>query len=335
MSKKVLASAVVIFMTLLSGITNVPEIEAVSYDGYLKEVYTSEKYNGSMPYRLYVPEDYDPNTKYPLVTFLHGAGERGTDNEKHINKPEYITSRLIMTKKNKETYKCLIFAPQCPENEQWVDTPWANGNYSLSDVPESKSMKIAMELLDKICSEYSVDNDRLYITGMSMGGFGTWDAIMRYPNKFAAAAPVCGAADPSMAGILKEIPIRTYHGDKDDIVPVKGTRDMVKALEDIGGNIAYTEYKNVMHSSWVNAYTDRELLPWMFEQRLSSRTIAEPTPTNDGQSDANTATINPTSTDNDSGGGNGNNILLILTITVAAIILVVIGALIIMKKKHK
>lgn len=218
----------------------------------------------SLPYRLFVPKGLDAAAKVPLLLVFHGAGERGKDNIKQLQ--DWVagwTSEEVQSK-----HPCIILMPQCPGNEQWVNTPWKEGSYSLDKIPVSASMKLATELFYKILEEKPVDKSRIYIMGASMGGFGTWDFIMRHPEIPAAAAPVCGAGDPSKAGLLTHLPIWTFHGDKDTTVPFAGSEDMISAIQKAGGTKAkFTVYRNVRHDSYNKAWKEVDLVDWMFTQK--------------------------------------------------------------------
>ena len=219
-------------------------------------------------YRLVLPEDYNSNNTYPLILFLHGAGERGSDNTKQRNN---CVQNIANSAPN-----AIIVAPQCTEGNQWVDTPWSNVSYSTDTVAESNELQIVMMLLEKLKKEYSVDKDRIYVSGISMGGFGTWDLITRHPNTFAAAIPVCGGADSSKAEVVKDIPIYTFHGESDWDVPVAGTRAMVEAIKTAGGNkITYTEYAGRGHNIWDDAFATTGLFANLFKHKLSDRVIEE------------------------------------------------------------
>lgn len=218
----------------------------------------------SLPYRIYIPKTYSESASYSLLIFLHGAGERGTDGRACVNGNSYIINRVI-----NEEYRenCIVVAPQCAPDYQWVDTPWDKGSYSVEKVEKSVYMTALEELIDNLQQNYSIDENRLYVSGLSMGGYGTWDLIQRNPGKFAAAIPVCGAGDPSLARRIKHMPIWTFHGDVDPTVPVSGSRDMAEALEKAGSTqFKYTEYPGVDHGSWNQAYREEELLDWLFAQ---------------------------------------------------------------------
>lgn len=224
-----------------------------------KKVYTDSEV-GSLPYRLWKPENYDPSKKYPLIVFLHGVGERGDDNEAQLKIDEFLT--LVLDPE----HPAILIAPQCPRNSWWsaIRRPWdqpQSGN--LEPTP---AMKLLMGLLDQLRKELPIDADRCYLTGLSMGGFGTFDLLLRRPNDFAAAVPICGGGNSERAGEIAHIPMWIFHGGADPVVPVKLSQDMVKALEKAGGKVRYTEYPGVGHNSWSKAYQEPELRKWLFEQ---------------------------------------------------------------------
>ena len=219
----------------------------------------------TMPYRLFVPSGYDSNTSYPLVLFLHGAGERGTDNNAQLTANRGAT--LWAENANQAAFPCFVVAPQCPSNAQWVNTNWSNGSYSVDNIPVSTELKMVKDLLETLKTQYNIDGSRLYVTGISMGGYGTWDFILRYPGMFKAAIPICGAGDPSKASLIASLPLRVFHSSDDPIVPVSGSRDMVNAINAQGPNNRnpfYTEYTDQGHFSWVNAYNSSGLVSWLF-----------------------------------------------------------------------
>ncbi len=220
----------------------------------------------SLLYRIYIPKKFKKERNYPLVLFFHGAGERGNDNVKQLT--HGVEEILTYSKKNGiETF---ILAPQCPENKQWVDTPWDAPSHTMSDKPSS-SMQLVLQLLDELIAVYPLDINRLYVTGLSMGGFAVWDIIQRFPDKFAAAVPVCGGGDASLAYRVKDVPIWAFHGDQDKTILPKRSRDMINAIKLAGGNPIYTEYKGVAHDSWTKAYANQEMLNWMFSQNKTNK----------------------------------------------------------------
>ncbi|MBO5786490.1 MAG: prolyl oligopeptidase family serine peptidase [Clostridia bacterium] len=240
-------------------------LTANAYDIKTSEKLTYKNNDTTLPYRLILPENYDNTKTYPMLVFFHGAGERGNDNElQFFHCVQYIHDNA--------PEDCIIMAPQCPLNHQWVDTPWISGAYSVDKVPESNEMKAVVELVNELTVKYSVDKDRIYAAGISMGGFGTWDVLMRHNDLFAAGIPVCGGGDPSKAELLKETPIFTFHAVDDTAVPVSGTRETVNAIKNAGGTkIEYTEYKGGGHGIWNQAFSTEGLLEDLFKCKLSDR----------------------------------------------------------------
>ena len=198
----------------------------------------------SVDYLLYLPKEYgkDKAAKWPLILFLHGAGERGSDVTKvKANGPPMLVD------KGKEL-PFIIVSPQCPENSWW-------------------SSETLLPLLDEIQKKYAVDPDRVYLTGLSMGGFGTWTLATEHPERFAAIAPICGGGEPRRARRLKEIPTWVFHGGKDPVVPIAQSQEMVDALKTAGGDVKFTIYPEAGHDSWVQAYNDPALFEWFLSHR--------------------------------------------------------------------
>ena len=235
------------------------------YQLFEKNIYsdTSKYGEATLPYRLHIPEDYDPQEKYPVILFLHCAGERGDDNEKNL-----ANNNTLPQLARGSEYPCIIVVPQCPAGQQWVNTPWKDGNYNQDNIEISTPLSMVKSLLDNIEREYSIDTNREYIMGVSMGGFGTWDMITRYPERFAAAIPICGGADPNKATLIKDMPIWTFHGTADEDVPYAGTQAMVKALTDAGAeNVKFITYEGANHAAtWVKAYQEPDFYSWLFAQ---------------------------------------------------------------------
>jgi predicted peptidase len=221
---------------------------------------------GKLPYRLLKPKDYDPKQKYPLVVFLHGAGERGTDNKVQLvhGMADFASDKIM------EAYPAFVIAPQCPAEKQWVDVPWSADEHKMPDKP-STPLKQTLEVVASMQKEFAIDADRIYITGLSMGGFGAWDAIQRQPDLFAACAPICGGGDATLAEKIKNVPVWAFHGDEDGAVKVRRSRDMIDAIKAAGGAPKYTEYKGVGHDSWTATYRDPEFYKWLFAQKRTAR----------------------------------------------------------------
>ena len=236
----------------------------------VSDIFTARTFenNGfTLPYRLYIPKNYDCGEMYPLLVFLHGAGERGTDNEKQL-----LHVQHLFNDPTSPVYDAIVLAPQCPEESQWVLWPWEKGNYNIDVTPESPGLETLCMLIDECRDFYNIDDDRLYVTGLSMGGFGTWDLLSRHGARFAAGMPVCGGGDPSYAELLKRIPVRMFHGSEDDAVPVACSRQMYAAIRKAGGQIIdYTEFDGAGHGIWGTVYEDRDNIDWLFSQTLTER----------------------------------------------------------------
>ncbi len=222
-----------------------------------------------LPYRLYVPEDYDPAQAYPVVLFLHGSGGRGNDNAAQLNNGFVKMFSIV----GNPIFDCIILVPQCPTGSAWVSvSSWKECNYSTDKIPESKPLAAALELLQTLPSQYHVDTDRIYATGLSMGGYGTWDLLVRHGDLFAAALPICGGCDSSKAEQLKDIPIWTAHGLKDKTVPPDGTISMYQAIRAAGGEKIYiTEYPDMTHNVWDIVYAKEEFYTWLLSHKRSDR----------------------------------------------------------------
>lgn len=242
------------------------------FEKFSKEWYTADD-GYTMPYRLYIPDDYDCGEEYPLIFFLHGAGERGDDNEKQLA----IGIRHIFWE-GSPAYNSIIVAPQCPCDKRWVDVDWQLGTFDRKQVAETRELKTAFAILHEVMTLCNVDRDRVYVTGISMGGYGTFDALARHGSLFAAGVPVCGGCDPETdAKANTRIPMWMFHGSADTTVPPVGSRLMYAKISTMGGkNVHYTEYSGMDHGIWDNAYADRDMLNWMFQQsRYERRMLAE------------------------------------------------------------
>lgn len=219
----------------------------------------------SLKYGIYMPEKIEPNQKYDLVLFLHGAGARG-HNYQHLDKAQKILVNYI-----KNNGEVIFIAPQCPHApSKWVNTPWGLAAHVMPEKP-SESMALTFELLNHISSTLPINTNRMYITGLSMGGFGTWDMIQRKPKLFAAAIPICGGGDTNLASRIKDVPIWVFHGDKDNVVKTQRSRDMVKAIINCGGKPKYTECPGIGHHSWDIAYDNPETYKWLYSQEQKSK----------------------------------------------------------------
>lgn len=200
-----------------------------------------------MPYVVYVPRDYTPTQKYPVILFLHGAGERGSDG---IRQTQVGIGAAIRT--YPERFPCLVVMPQCPADRWW----------------RGEELEAAYQCLQQILREFSCDPQRVYLTGLSMGGFGSWELAAKYPDAFAAVIPICGRGNPADAEKLKNLPIWVFHGEADTLVPPTFSREMVEALQKAGSTrVKYTELPGIGHNSWDPAYSSAEVIRWLLEQR--------------------------------------------------------------------
>jgi predicted peptidase len=201
----------------------------------------------TLKYLLYLPADYDKQDKWPLILFLHGAGERGDDLERvKVHGPP----KLI---EHGKQFPFIIVSPQCP-NGHW----WNNELVTLS------------ALLDDIESKYKVDKDRVYLTGLSMGGFGTWALAGYSPDRFAAIIPICGG-EPLLTRALKKTPVWAFHGGKDPIVPVKRSQDLVDALKRTNAEVKFTVYPEALHDSWTATYDNPEVYEWLLAHKREAK----------------------------------------------------------------
>lgn len=219
--------------------------------------------NGTaLKYRFSAPASVVAGKTYPLVLFLHGAGERGDDNTAQLK------HGVLPILKGAESLgdPCFLIAPQCPTDRWWAPIDHESMDLSAADKPNAL-LETVLALVDQTMKDEPIDPKRFYVTGISMGGFGTWDLLGRVPEKIAAAMPICGGGDPSLVARFKNVPIWAFHGEADTTVPVKGTRDMIAALEKAGGKPKSTYYPGVSHDSWTQTYANPEVIHWMFAHR--------------------------------------------------------------------
>ncbi len=197
-------------------------------------------------YLVYLPQDYPAQKEWPLVVFLHGAGERGNDLalvKKH-GPPKLIEEG--------KQFPFILVSPQCPEGAVW-------------------DAKAVIRLIDYIEKHYNVDDNRVYVTGLSMGAFATWEVATMIPHRLAAIVPICGGCHENRISNLGDLPVWAFHGLKDDIVPVGSSRSVVDALKQCGGNVKFTIYPEAGHDSWTATYDNPEVFKWMLQQNLSRR----------------------------------------------------------------
>jgi len=234
------------------------------FDIYEARSFTSSE-GDTIPYRLFVPQDYDPDKEYPILLFHHGGGGTGTDNRGNL---ESACVREWIRPEAQAKNPCFIVAPQFPGKE----SESSEGKGSTTDAVKLH-IRTMQEILDSLEKEFSIDTSREYVTGLSWGGECVWLSLIERPDRFAAAVPICATGGIAIGVTAEErgrkfaqLPLWIFHGDADDTVPVDVSRKMVKALRDAGGNPKYTEYPGVGHYSWDRAYRDPELIEWLFAQ---------------------------------------------------------------------
>lgn len=254
--KKMLTIALpILFTSLLISQFSYAQVSKFSKDQFIAG-------KDTLNYRFLFP-DANRMRKYPLVIFLHGSGERGNDNEAQLKwgVMNFATDQMM------GAHPALVIAPQCPAGSTWSNLERDDDRkvMGLKSTP-SKPMELVYGLIQKMIKEMPVDTTRIYITGLSMGGYGTFDALMRYPNLFAAAVPVCGGGDVSKASTIKNIQMWIFHGAEDPSVNPQFSIDMLLALNKAGAHPGFTLYPEVGHFSWLQAYTDPLMYEWLFKQ---------------------------------------------------------------------
>jgi len=229
-------------------------------------VYTNET-GETFAYRMSAPQFPAAGKKYPLILFLPGSGQCGTDNLRQLT----VGLPALMATLLKRPEPLIVVAPQCQTGNGWVRRLAMREDYAASREP-SPSLDVALEICRHLVAERQADPDRLYITGLSLGGFGTWDAIQREPNLFAAAIPVCGCGDIRRIQEIKKMPIWVFHGTEDKNVPVACSRRMVKALKLAGSShVRYTEYERAEHNVWDRVYADPGAIGWLLRQTKAKK----------------------------------------------------------------
>lgn len=222
-----------------------------SYNKYIEK-------GDTLNYRQLFP-DADTLRKYPLVIFLHGSGERGNDNEAQLK----WGVMNFATDQNMMQHPAFVIAPQCPEKISWSN--FSRNDMRLQPMP-TRPMELLIGLIHQMIKTSAIDSNRIYITGLSMGGYGTYDAIERYPHLFAAAVPVCGAGDTTRAASIAHVPIWIFHGAEDPAVNPIHSLNMLQALTRAGAHPGFTQYPESGHFSWLGAYSDALMMEWLFRQ---------------------------------------------------------------------
>jgi predicted peptidase len=209
----------------------------------------------AMRYRLFVPADYDPTRKYPIVLWLHGAAGRGSDNVSQLSGGNFAGSHLWTTPENQAKYHAFVLAPQVDATKGWA-RPHTN--------TPPVAIRLALEILDTVEKKYDIDRAREYVAGQSMGGEGVWAALSIAPTRFAAAIALCGYGDAYMTPRVAKVPVWIFQGEEDSVVPVGHARMWVAELRTAGGAPKYTEYPSIGHDAWDVAFKEPELAAWLF-----------------------------------------------------------------------
>lgn len=225
----------------------------------------------TMPYRLLLPENFNPKKAYPLILFLHGAGERGSDNEKQL----VHGGKLFLKDSIRKNYPAIVLFPQCMANSYWSNVAFQFDSTGKrlaflfkTDSAPTKAMQMAIELIKSMMSEFTIQKNKIYVGGLSMGGMGTFEIVRRMPGTFAAAFAICGGANPESAPAIKNTAWWIFHGLKDDVVNPKYSIGMANALKAAGADILLTLYPNANHNSWDSAFAEPGLLAWLWAHQL-------------------------------------------------------------------
>lgn len=242
-------------------------VAAQEHEAFEKEQFIKD--NDTLNYRILFPKDFSEEKEYPVVLFLHGAGERGNDNQSQL----MHGSELFL--KNQEEFPAIVVFPQAPKDDYWAkvevkrDTVPFQFDF-MNKKPATRSLQLVMELMDEMTSKNYVNKEKIYVGGLSMGGMGTFELIYKRPEMFAAAFAICGGANPEIA---KEYPqgfnIWLFHGKKDDVVLPEYSEAMARAINHYGGNAKLSLYPDDNHNSWDSAFAEPNLLPWLFSHELT------------------------------------------------------------------
>ncbi len=227
---------------------------------FRKQVYT-HKTGNKMPYRLFVPANYDASQKYPLIFWLHGATGRGSDNLKQIRGGNENGTHVWTTPANQAQLPAFVLAPQCPEDRLWSE-PETN--------QISPQLQMALDILASVQKEFSIDPDRIYLAGQSMGGLGAWGLLQTHPDRWAAALVLCAFDNFTNVKAIARVPLWVFQGDADMVVPVDLVRQMVKDLKKSGAQLRYSEYHNAGHDVWLKAFAEPDLVLWLAAQKRSA-----------------------------------------------------------------
>lgn len=233
---------------------------------YRAEVFTG-KSGMELNYRVLFPANWETGGDFPLVLFLHGAGERGGDNLSQLTHG----AKMFTNPVNMDNFPAVVLFPQCPADLYWAFDKRPEGGFGADAFPEnypaSGILETVRELTGHFIANGKIDPDRVYVMGLSMGGMGTFDLVCRYPEMFAAAIPICGGINPERLAAAKNVKFRIFHGDEDNVVPVENSRKAYSALKKAGADVEYIEFAGVNHASWNPAFNYPGFMEWLFSQK--------------------------------------------------------------------
>lgn len=243
-------------------------------EGYLEGSYSGAE--GTMPYRYYLPSGYDSSKKYPVLVYLHGESRTGHDNVNQLYNARYMFDRM----KEDSSHPCILIAPQCPSGDAWVNTDAQKGTYDIGVAEQTSASKLVTGVLEDMAAKYSIDTDKIYLAGQSMGAYGCWDLALRNPDKFAALVPIAGAGsvNPTYVQALAaaNIGVWAFHGYNDTVVPVSGARDIISALQKAAAtDVRYTELTFGTHAIGEEAANTEELYSWLSGKSLTANASAK------------------------------------------------------------
>ena len=241
--------------------------------GFSQDEFPNYKYeqydyqNNILNYRVLYPSDFDDTQTYPLLLFLHGMGERGSDNETQLTHGARLLEDSI------SRYPAIVLFPQCPETDYWAnlsrpDRGGASRKFTFhTDDAPNPSMAAVISLIDEYLDRDYIDDSRFYVSGLSMGGMGVWELLWRIPEKIAGAAPICGGGPPKKGKEMTEVPIWIFHGAKDNVVNPSMSLRMLESVQSAGGKARLTMYPEVQHNAWDYTFQEPDFLFWLFSKR--------------------------------------------------------------------
>ncbi len=252
--------------TMLAVMCCIQIVSAQDLSAFEKKEFIKGK--DTLRYRILYPEKYKKRKSYPLVLFLHGSGERGRDNEAQL----LHGGKLFVDEKIRKHFPAIVIFPQCPPDSTWARykrAPNSDVRIFLPDQAAATPQILVKQLVDSLSQNFIVDERRLYLGGLSLGGFGTYDLLTRFPDYFTAAFPICGEANiPLFLERATQVPLWIFHGALDNSVSPKADRELFKAMMTRGAKtVMYTEYPQAGHNSWDSAFAEPKLLPWLFSNK--------------------------------------------------------------------